>query len=187
MVSVVDSQMEKMRTSLVDAYVRLGCAQGDYLIQQSKSPTETTSDSPTTPSPTSTSAPELLTAADLDSTFAEVQKFVDASDAKVVVVVVLPSARGRSDSGKKILWPRAKKGTAVVFHQATLASSAYPNKLSLLPSTEREMSTRHHAVMLCSWGLKAGMVHPLVDTCGWQVKLCDSSLARAIPEHFRDE
>jgi len=98
--------MEKMRTSLVDAYVRLGCAQGDYLIQQSKLPTTTTTgttttttttttaaattESPTmTPSPTSTSAPDFLTAADLDATFAEVQKFVDASDAKVVVGVSL--------------------------------------------------------------------------------------------------
>ena len=90
--------MEKMRTSLVDAYVRLGCAQGDYLIQQSKLPTTTTTaatattttESPTTtPSPTSTSAPDFLTATDLDATFAEVQKFVDASDAKVVVGVLL--------------------------------------------------------------------------------------------------
>ena len=24
-------------------------------------------------------------------------------------------------------------------------------------------------------------------TCGWQVKLCDPSLTRAIPERFRDE
>ena len=79
--------MEKMKTSLVDAYVRLGCAQGDYLIQQSKTtPATDTTAAETTcgcPSPTSTSPPELITAAGLDSTFAEVQKFVDASDAKV--------------------------------------------------------------------------------------------------------
>ena len=74
--------MEKMRTSLVDAYVRLGCAQGDYLIQQSKLTATTTTESPTS-SPTSTSAPDFISAADLDNTFTEVQKFIDASDAKV--------------------------------------------------------------------------------------------------------
>ena len=83
---MVDSQMEKMRTSLVDAYVRLGCAQGDYLIQQSKlaaATTTTETESPTTSSPTSTSAPDFITAADLNNTFTEAQKFIDASDAKV--------------------------------------------------------------------------------------------------------
>lgn len=91
MTTVVDSQMEKMRTSLVDAYVRLGCAQGDYLIQQSKltATTTTTTESPTTSSPTTTSAPDFITAGDLDSTFNEVQKFVDASDAKVSTVLVV--------------------------------------------------------------------------------------------------
>jgi len=73
----------------VDAYVRLGCAQGDYLIQQSKQTTTTTTtatESPTT-SPTSTTAPphDFITPADLDTTFTEVQKFVDASDAKVPI------------------------------------------------------------------------------------------------------
>ena len=87
--------------SLVDAYVRLGCAQGDYLIQQSKLTATTTTavtDSPTT-SPTSTSAPDFITAADLNNTFTEVQKFVEASDTKVLslsvtqagwIVTVLP-------------------------------------------------------------------------------------------------
>jgi len=36
-------------------------------------------------------------------------------------------------------------------------------QLSLLPSAGREMSTSQSAVMLCGWGLKAGMVH---STCG---------------------
>jgi len=28
-------------------------------------------------------------------------------------------------------------------------------------------------VMLCGWGVKAGMVHSTCGwTCGWQVKLC---------------
>jgi len=87
LLTVDDSQMEKMRTSLVDAYVRLGCAQGDYLIQQGKliAMSTATENSPTSSSPTSTTAaaPDFITPADLDTTFNEVQKFVDASDAKV--------------------------------------------------------------------------------------------------------
>ena len=83
--------MEKMRTSLVDAYVRLGCAQGDYLIQQRKltatTTTTTTNESPTTSSPSATPTADLITATDLDSTFADVQKFVDASDSKVSVYI----------------------------------------------------------------------------------------------------
>jgi len=81
--------MEKMRTSLVDAYVRLGCAQGDYLIQQNKLPATTATESPTSLSPTSTSGPDFITAADLDNTFTEVQKFIDASDTKVIVDVLI--------------------------------------------------------------------------------------------------
>jgi len=36
-------------------------------------------------------------------------------------------------------------------------------QLSLLPSVGWEMSTSQSAVMLCGWGVKAGMVH---STCG---------------------
>jgi len=44
------------------------------------------------------------------------------------------------------------------------------------------MSTGQSAVMLCGWGVKAGWIIPFVDkTYGWQVKLCDPSLTRAIP------
>jgi len=43
------------------------------------------------------------------------------------------------------------------------ANSASPGQLSLLPSAAREMSTSQSAVMLCGWGVKAGMVH---STCG---------------------
>jgi len=35
--------------------------------------------------------------------------------------------------------------------------------LSLLPSVGWEMRTSQRAVMLCSWGVKAGVVH---STCG---------------------
>jgi len=49
------------------------------------------------------------------------------------------------------------------------------------------MSTSQSAVMLCGWGVKAGTVHSTCgSTCVWQVKLCDPSLTRAVPERFRD-
>jgi len=42
-------------------------------------------------------------------------------------------------------------------------------------------------VMYCGWGVKAGTVYSTCGyTRGWQVKLCDPSLTRAIPERFRD-
>jgi len=40
------------------------------------------------------------------------------------------------------------------------------NKLSLLPSAERKMSTGQSAVTLCGWVVKAGMVH---STCNKRV------------------
>jgi len=42
-------------------------------------------------------------------------------------------------------------------------SPSHLGQLSLLPSAGREMSTSQSAVMLCGWGVKAGMVH---STCG---------------------
>jgi len=61
-------------------------------------------------------------------------------------------------------------------------------ELSLLPSVEREMSTSQSAVMLCGWRVEAGAAHSTCGyACGWQVKLCDPSLTRTIPERFRDE
>jgi len=36
-------------------------------------------------------------------------------------------------------------------------------QLSLLPSVEREMSTGQSSLMLCSWGVKAGLLIPFVD------------------------
>ena len=42
-------------------------------------------------------------------------------------------------------------------------SPSHPGQLSLLPSAGREMSTSQSAMMLCGWGVKAGMAH---STCG---------------------
>jgi len=42
-------------------------------------------------------------------------------------------------------------------------SPSHPSQLSLLPLVGREMSTSQSVVMLCGWGVKAGMVH---SSCG---------------------
>jgi len=61
----------------------------------------------------------------------------------------------------------------------------HPGQSNLLPSAGREMSTGQSAVTLCGWGVKAGMVHSTCGcTCGWQVKLRDLSVTRALPERF---
>ena len=47
------------------------------------------------------------------------------------------------------------------------------------------MSEGQSAGMLWSSGVKAGMAHSICGcTCGWQVKLCDPSLTRAVPERI---
>ena len=43
--------------------------------------------------------------------------------------------------------------------------SKFFHQLGLLPSAGREMSSSQSAVMLCGWGVKAGMVHSLAE-CG---------------------
>ena len=51
-----------------------------------------------------------------------------------------------------------------------LSLTNHPGQLSLaIPPWVGAMSTGRRAVMLCSWGVKAGMVH-----IWWQVKLCES-------------
>jgi len=77
--------MEKTRSSLIDAYVRLGCAQADSLLHHNKA------DSPAEciyTSPTSTSSPSVALT-DLELTISEVQKFVELSDVKVFVKLFL--------------------------------------------------------------------------------------------------
>jgi len=37
--------------------------------------------------------------------------------------------------------------------------TSHSGQLSLLPSSGRKMGTGQSAVMLCGWGVKAGMVH----------------------------
>jgi len=41
--------------------------------------------------------------------------------------------------------------------------TSHSGQLSLLPSVKQKMSSGQSAVMLWSWGVKAGMVH---STCG---------------------
>jgi len=69
-------------------------------------------------------------------------------------------------------------------HYEQVTSTDTRGQLSLLSCAGLVMSTGQSAVMLCGWGVKAGMVH---SACGWQVKLCDRSLTHAMPERFRDE
>ena len=56
---------------------------------------------------------------------------------------------------------RLVEGWVTVFGGQTTSvfSPSHPGQLSLLPSAGREMSTSQSAVMLCCWGVKAGMVH----------------------------
>jgi len=49
------------------------------------------------------------------------------------------------------------------------------------------MSTSQSVVMVCGWGVMAGMAHSTVDERGWQVKLSDPLLTCGIPEHLKDE
>jgi len=58
-------------------------------------------------------------------------------------------------------------------------SPNYSGQLSLLPSVGWKMSTNHSVMMLRGWGVRVGWLIPCGWTCGWQVKLCDPSLARA--------
>jgi len=53
-------------------------------------------------------------------------------------------------------------GWVTVFGGQT-ASIFHLGQLSLLPPVGREVSTSQSAVMLCGWGVKAGMAH---STCG---------------------
>ena len=67
-------------------------------------------------------------------------------------------------------------------------SPSHPGQLSLLSSAGLEISTGQSPVMLCGWGVKAGMAHSTCgQTRGWQVKLCDPSLTPAMPGRLTDE
>jgi len=88
--------------------------------------------------------------------------------------------------------PRLVLGWMTVFGRANYLTTGYitkpPGQLSFLISTGQEMSTSQSAVMLCDWGIKAGMAYSTCrQTCGWQVKLFDASLTCAISERLRDE
>ena len=78
-------------------------------------------------------------------------------------------------------------GTGTIFGRAKppqYFTKPPAGQLSLLPSVVWEMSTSQSAVMLCGCGVKAryGSVHLSISVLVWQVKLCDPSLTRAIPE-----
>jgi len=70
--------MEKNKIILVDAYVRLGCAQGDWILQKRTGTDSAGSTATPPPPPTLT-----LSVQDIDDTLIEVQKLVDLNDPKV--------------------------------------------------------------------------------------------------------
>jgi len=60
--------------------------------------------------------------------------------------------------------------------------TSHPRQLSLSPSAGPEINTDQSAMKLCDWGAKTGMAQSIYGwTYGWQVKLCDPSLTRAMP------
>jgi len=80
-----------------------------------------------------------------------------------------------------------RSNTVKSVHLSISPKPSRPTQPPTLSGTGNEYHSQS-AVMLCGWGVKAGMVHCTCGwTCGWQVKLCDPSLTRAIHERFRDE
>jgi len=103
--------------------------------------------------------------------------------------------QGRSVSQKENKWPvRHRAGLSSYYYSRTgtrsqlLCQSMGSGQLSLLPSAGGKISTGQNAVMLCGWGVTAGMVHSTCEqTRGWHVKPCDPSLTCAIPQRLRGE
>ena len=77
---LMHSEMDKLKTSLIDASVRLGCAQADVVIEAQKSTStqgeerEETSVMSTTPQ---------VSAKHVDDTLQQLQQWVDITDSKV--------------------------------------------------------------------------------------------------------
>ena len=67
------SDMDKQKGYLIDAYLRLGCAQADVIVEK---------DSKTAKDPVTTTGVEV-SISDLDETVREIQKWTDMNDSKV--------------------------------------------------------------------------------------------------------
>ena len=68
------------------------------------------------------------------------------------------------------------------------AKPSRPAQPPTLSWTGNEYQPKCGDALLCGWGVKAGMVHSTCGlACGWQVKLCDPSLARVVPERLSDQ
>jgi tripeptidyl-peptidase-2 len=76
----VKTEMDKQKGWLLDALVRLGCAQADVLSEKEKSPEEE-------PSSTTSDLPDI-SIQDLDNTVKQVQKLADLTDTKVLQLSV---------------------------------------------------------------------------------------------------
>jgi len=99
-------------------------------------------------------------------------------------VVVLGHSNGVRCINKVTLLGRVSTGTCdrLWVNKPPLSLTDHQGQLCLLCSVGGEMST---VMMLCSWGVKAGMAH---STCGLNVWVAgDTSLTCAIHEHLRDK
>jgi len=76
-------------------------------------------------------------------------------------------------------WPSSSGQATSVFHQAIEANSASYHQWDgkWVPAKVRWYSAAG----------EVGLIPPVDKTCGWQVKLYDPSLTRAVPECFSDE
>ena len=72
--------MDKMKTSLIDAYVRLGCAQADVVLEKQKATSTQEEDGENN---TAMSSTAHVTPKDVDDTLQQLQQWADVIDSKV--------------------------------------------------------------------------------------------------------
>jgi len=110
----------------------------------------------------------------------------------LVVMALNSRLDGREFNSRPL---RLVLGWVTVFGRANHLSISpnYRGQLSLLPYVGPEMSTGQSAVTFCRWVVNwEGSLHLWINVwvsehTVWQVKLCDPSLTRAIPERFGNE
>ena len=73
--------MDKLKAMLLDAYVKLGCAQADAIARPPEVTELSTEESLEDPSIVSLSP--QVTVQDIDETFVQIQKWADLNDVKV--------------------------------------------------------------------------------------------------------
>jgi len=71
-----------------------------------------------------------------------------------------------------------KKDKAITLTNGLASSSFF---ISHVLSAGREISASQRIAKLCSWEVKAGVVLPLVDACGWQVSFLVNTYHTRVP------